>query len=183
MMRSTIFAWAALASLLMPRVLSHATQVRHCLTPSQDLRIFIQHWHGSLYSSVPDDTIEVKDVNNVSYTIAPAGVINNENQANLYQNGCDSESTAVASDCASSYDDWVYFDIPAYAFSETFTIVGTVGAGVLLLEGCAAIYPVTFQTGWYMPSVNPSVSTVPSISALPSASLSPSSVPSISTVP
>jgi hypothetical protein len=28
------------------QVYSHGTEVRHCLTPEGNLRIFVEHWHG-----------------------------------------------------------------------------------------------------------------------------------------
>ena len=89
------------------QVHSHGTEVRRCLTPDCNLRVFIEHWHGNIQSTAGVGTIHLSGT--PSITQVPDGTVINTAPGSLP--GCIGSDTLVTS-CDPVYNDWVYYDFP-----------------------------------------------------------------------
>ena len=130
------------------QVNGHGVEVRHCLTTSGDLRIFVEHWHGDLTSVAQPGGIDIRnDITGIVSTLTPSGLANNidvDNGGSLP--GCPVGVTpTVATTCLGQVkNDWVYYDFP---FSCDTDISYTLHQGktIYLTQGCNNLYPATIS--------------------------------------
>jgi hypothetical protein len=91
------------------QVHSHGTEVRRCVTPEGNLRIFIEHWHGRFSQTITLSNAGTMTIRQdhlpgqPTTTINPTGVVVNTLPGNLP--GCIGSDTLV-SDCGGTYNDW-----------------------------------------------------------------------------
>ena len=96
------------------QVHSHGTEVRRCLTPEGNLRVFVEHWHGRWETITTSNsgtmTIRQNHLSGTpSITQVPDGTAINTAPGSLP--GCIGSDTLVTS-CDPVYNDWVYYDFP-----------------------------------------------------------------------
>ena len=155
---------AFLASCLLPTVVqSHGVQVRHCITPSNKLRIFVEHWHGALTKISDASGMKWKKDGGPEYDIYPDGYVNGVDADNLP--GCKSACSTFASGCtrkssskssksskggsnkgANENNNWVYYDVP---IGSEYTLIDGLN---FMQEHClnfsgftGSVYPVTIS--------------------------------------
>lgn len=122
---------------------SHSVQIAYCVDCNGNLRIFVEHWHGSENPNSTNMTISL-NVNNVitTQTQPPAFGLINVPFASLP--GCVTPVTSVGG-CPGSmntYNDWVVYDytnLPA-GVPIAFTIIS--GNNVFTQDGCG-MFPLT----------------------------------------
>ena len=122
---------------------AHSVQIAYCVNCNGDLRIFVEHWHGTEDPASTTMTITLTVNGNPSTQTQPpvAGIIN----VPFGQlPGCSTPVTSVAG-CpgnANQYNDWViydYFGLPT-GVPISFTIIS--GNTVFTADGCG-MYPLT----------------------------------------
>jgi hypothetical protein len=130
------------------KVQSHGTEVLHCITPDNKLRIYVEHWHEDLTSPVEAGTMQIQDHGSVGepvLTLFPTGHLNNITPEGLP--GCRGgvAPTQDATCPGEINNDWVYYEFPAPdlcgGVSANYTFLS--GDTVYLTEGCSTLYPVT----------------------------------------
>ena len=128
---------------------SHSVQVQYCVSCNGDLRIWIEHWHGTASPSSTTMTISL-NINGVTttQTSAPGGGVVNTPSAALP--GCSTPITYVTG-CPgdqNTYNDWVFYDFNGLppGVPITFTIIS--GNSAFTQDGCN-MFPlaVTFTLG------------------------------------
>ena len=146
-MKITPAITSVLVSLLsLAEVRSHGTSTRHCITNAGNLRIFIEHWHGTLASPGVAGTMQIKNLDSgTTSTQSATGIINNQASNEIYKYGdCVAAATIEGTTCSKNNNDWVYFDFPATCnTAANYELVS--GNTVYLQEGCKNLYPVTIQ--------------------------------------
>ena len=125
---------------------SHSVQVRHCITTSNTLRIFVEHWHTTSGPTTGQMRLTVNG--GPDQIINGNGTIQGESDPDKLI-GCKTECSTTDSGCqlgginqAGAHEDWVYFDFPV---TDVVTLKG--GTNFYLENGCigntTAVYPVT----------------------------------------
>ena len=121
---------------------SHSVQVQYCISCNGDLRIWLEHWHGTQDPNSTTMTISVT-INGVTNTITsvPGGGVINMLPNSLP--GCSTPITYVTG-CPgeeNNYDDWVYYDFPGLPTNVpiSFTIIS--GNTAFTMDGCG-MYPL-----------------------------------------
>jgi gliding motility-associated-like protein len=125
------------------QVFSHSVQVQYCVSCSGDLRIWVEHWHGSENPASTTMTIEV-NINGVvnQITSAPGGGVMNMTPGSLP--GCSSPITYAAG-CPgdeNTYNDWVYYDFPGLPPNVPISFTILSGNTVFTTDACG-MYPLT----------------------------------------
>ncbi len=122
---------------------AHSVQIAYCVSCNGDLRIFVEHWHGTEDPNSTTMTINLTvNGNPQTQTQPPVTGIINVPFGQLP--GCSTPVTSVAS-CpgnANTYNDWViydYFGLPS-GVPISFTIIS--GNTVFTADGCG-MYPLT----------------------------------------
>ena len=121
---------------------SHSVQVQYCVSCNGDLRIWLEHWHGTEDPSTTTMTISVTiNGTTTTYTSTPGGGVMNVPFSSL--SGCSTPLTYAAG-CPdeNTYDDWVYYDFPGLPANVplSFTIIS--GNTAFTSDGCG-MYPLT----------------------------------------
>src|SRR5215204_2746729 len=132
-----------LVSGFISKAYAHSVQVAYCVSCNGDLRIFVEHWHGTESLSSTTMTISLT-INNVTttQTQSPQTGIYNTTLANLP--GCTSPIT-VAAACAgqaNTYNNWVVFDYTGITCGVPCSFTITSGNTVFTQDGCG-MYPLT----------------------------------------
>ncbi len=154
-------------------VQSHSVQVRYCVTPDLNLRIFIEHWHGDLTDPNSAGSLDFTDnIANTTTSLQPIGTTINTTSEDLWRVGGCGGPTNVVTTCNNEYQDWVYYDFAMGTCEVTvsYTINTGPGTTLVLADGClvgnVGLYPATINatppcpSEW--PSMQPSVSSAPS---------------------
>jgi hypothetical protein len=122
---------------------AHSVQIAYCVSCNGDLRIFVEHWHGTEDPNSTTMTINLTvNGNPQTQTQPPVTGIINVPFGQLP--GCSTPVTSVAS-CpgnANTYNDWViydYFGLPS-GVPISFTIIS--GNTAFTADGCG-MYPLT----------------------------------------
>ncbi len=123
--------------------IAHSVQIAYCVSCNGNLRIFVEHWHGTANPSSTNMTIQltINGVSNTQTNPPVAGVINVPFGS---LPGCSTPITYAAG-CPgnqNTYNDWVYYDyfgIPA-GVPCSFTILS--GNNSFTSDGCG-MYPLT----------------------------------------
>ena len=124
---------------------SHSVQVQYCVSCNGDLRIWLEHWHGTEDPNTTTMTISVTiNGSTTTYTSAPGGGVMDIPSASLP--GCSTPITYAAS-CPgeeNTYNDWVYYDFPGLPANVplAFTIIS--GNTQFTMDGCG-MYPLTIN--------------------------------------
>ncbi|MFT5860931.1 MAG: gliding motility-associated-like protein [Flavobacteriaceae bacterium] len=130
---------------------AHSVQVQYCVSCNGDLRIWVEHWHGTASPATTTMTISL-DINGVVTTVtsAPGGSVINTPAASLP--GCSSPLNYVAG-CPgeqNTYDDWVYYDFTGLPSNVPITFSILSGNTVFTTDGCGMfplVVPFTLSTG------------------------------------
>lgn len=121
---------------------AHSVQVQYCVNCNGDLRIWIEHWHGSENPSSTTMTISLDVGGNVTtQTSAPGGGVQNVTPGNLP--GCSTPITYGAG-CGgqqNTYNDWVYYDFTGIPQNVPITFTILSGNTVFTQDGCS-MYPL-----------------------------------------
>lgn len=122
----------------------HGTEVRRCITPEGNLRIFIEHWHGDLSDPGQAGTMTIQQnhlAGSPTTTLFPSGTVNNLLPGSLP--GCiTGTADTLVTTCSQAYNDWVWYDFPVTCNQPvSYTLLA--GNTVVLTEGCGALYPAT----------------------------------------
>ncbi len=122
---------------------SHSVQIAYCVDCNGNLRIFVEHWHGTQNPNSTNMTISLNVNNNITtQTQSPAFGLINVPFSQLP--GCVTPITSVAG-CPgqmNTYNDWVVYDyinLPANT-PIAFTIIS--GNNSFTSDGCG-MYPLT----------------------------------------
>ena len=125
------------------QVFSHSVQVHWCTSCDGNLRIWLEHWHGTEDPNTTTMTISI-NINGVESTITsvPGGGLIDVASEDLP--GCSSNLTYVTG-CPEEenlYNDWVYYDFPLLPANTplSFTIVS---GNTVFTEDCGDMYPLT----------------------------------------
>ena len=124
----------------------HGTQVRACVSPSGTLLAFVQHWHGDMSHTGGAGTMTlVDDATSVQTTRSPDFMLPNTAIASLSSQCAPGVETALISDCPSeSYrNDWAVYQFPVTDCTSDSSYTFLTGNTVVLMEGCANLYPAT----------------------------------------
>jgi len=127
------------------QVFSHSVQVQYCVSCSGDLRIWLEHWHGSEDPSTTTMTISVTINGNTStITSSPGGGVMQMTPGSLP--GCSTPITYAAGCPAeeNTWNDWVYYDFPGLPANVplSFTIIS--GNTYFTMDCCEpCMYPLT----------------------------------------
>lgn len=122
---------------------SHSVQIAYCVDCNGNLRIFVEHWHGTANPNTTNMTISLNVNNNVTtQTQSPAFGLINVPFSQLP--GCVTPITSVAG-CPGSmntYNDWVVYDYVGLPPNVpiAFTIIS--GNNSFTSDGCG-MYPLT----------------------------------------
>ena len=127
---------------------AHAVQLGYCTSCNGDLRIWIEHWHGSEDPSTTSLDVTIT-VNGVPTTItgAPDTSVINVPYGSLP--GCFNPINFFAS-CpgdANMYNDWVAYDFPGVACNVPISVVVTANANTTVFtQDCGGMYPASTGT-------------------------------------
>ena len=124
---------------------SHSVQVQWCVSCDGDLRIWLEHWHGSEDPNTTTMTISITINGNTStITSSPGGGVMDLTPSEL--TGCSTPIT-YATGCPfeeNMYNDWVYYDFPGLPTNVplSFTIIS---GNTQFTEDCCSpcMYPLT----------------------------------------
>ena len=127
------------------KVFSHSVQVQWCVSCTGDLRIWLEHWHGTEDPNSTTMTINVTINGNTStITSSPGGGVIGLSPEQLP--GCSTPLTFAAS-CPTEenvYNDWVYYDFPGLPpdVPLSFTIIS---GNTEFTQDCCnpCMYPLT----------------------------------------
>jgi len=142
-MKSFYFIISAITCFFSFQVQAHSVQVRYCVSCNGDLRIWVEHWHGTENPASTTMTINLDiNGNTTTQTSSPGGGVINVAPGNLP--GCSSVLTYVTG-CPgqqNTYQDWVYYDFTGLPQNVpiTFTIIS--GNTVFTQDACS-MYPVS----------------------------------------
>ena len=140
-----ILSFIIIIILSVGQVFSHSVQVQWCVSCSGDLRIWLEHWHGSEDPNSTTMTISVT-VNGTTSTItsSPGGGVLQMTPGQLP--GC-STPIAYAAGCPTeenTWNDWVYYDFPGLPTNVplSFTIIS---GNTQFTQDCCnpCMYPLT----------------------------------------
>ncbi len=134
--------WATL--LFASTVTSHGTQVRHCITKSGDLRIFVQHWHGYTTPYNAGAMVIRNLIDGTTRDIYSTGALpSGTSEANVPLHGdCATGTTVLDSTCyLQPYYQWNYFDFPITCGAPTHVELQQ-GRTIYFDEACGNLYPV-----------------------------------------
>ena len=125
------------------QVFSHSVQVQYCVSCNGDLRIWLEHWHGSEDPNSTTMTIRV-NINGTTSTITsvPGGAVMGMTPGSLP--GC-STPIIYAAGCPGSenqYNDWVYYDFPGLPANVPLSFTVLSGNTVFTTDACG-MYPLT----------------------------------------
>jgi len=125
------------------QVFSHSVQVQYCVSCSGDLRIWLEHWHGSQDPNSTTMTISVT-INGTTSTITsvPGGAVMGMTPGSLP--GC-STPIIKAAGCPgeeNNYNDWVYYDFPGLPTNVPLSFTVLSGNTVFTTDACG-MYPLT----------------------------------------
>ena len=122
---------------------SHSVQIAYCVDCSGNLRIFVEHWHGTEDPNSTTMTINYT-TGGVTTSIvgSPAGSIQNVPFGQLP--GCATPATSFGSVSgeANTYNDWVYYDFLNPPTGVPITITVLSGSTVFTEDG-GGMYPAT----------------------------------------
>jgi len=124
-------------------VSAHSVQVQYCINCNGDLRIWLEHWHGTENPNTTSMTISVNINGTITtQTSVPGGGVINVTPGDLP--GCSSPITYVTG-CSgeeNTYNDWVYYDFLGLpqGVPISFTVIS--GNTVFTEDGCG-MYPLT----------------------------------------
>ena len=127
------------------QVFSHSVQVQYCVSCDGDLRIWLEHWHGSQDPNTTTMTISVT-INGTTTTItsSPGGGVVQMTPGQLP--GCSTPITYAAG-CPTeenTWNDWVYYDFPGLPPNVplSFTIIS---GNTYFTQDCCnpCMYPLT----------------------------------------
>ena len=127
------------------QVFSHSVQVQWCVSCTGDLRIWLEHWHGSEDPNSTTMTISIS-INGTSSTItsAPGGGVLQMTSGQLP--GC-STPLAYAAGCPTeenTYNDWVYYDFPGLPVNVPLSFSIISGNTQFTMDCCdPCMYPLT----------------------------------------
>ncbi len=116
---------------------SHSVQVQYCVSCTGDLRIWIEHWHGSANPNSTTMTISLNiNGTTTTQTSTPGGGVQNTPSGSLP--GCSTPITYVTG-CPgeqNTYNDWVFYDFNGLPTNVpiTFTIIS--GNSAFTQDGC-----------------------------------------------
>ena len=140
-----IFSFITIIICSVGQVFSHSVQVQWCVSCSGDLRIWLEHWHGSEDPNSTTMTISININGNTStITSSPGGGVMGMTPSQL--SGCSTPIT-YAVGCPTeenTYNDWVYYDFPGLPTNVplSFTIIS---GNTQFTEDCCSpcMYPLT----------------------------------------
>jgi hypothetical protein len=121
----------------------HSVQVQYCVSCNGDLRIWLEHWHGSEDPNSTTMTISVTiDGTTSTITSVPGGGVMGMTPAFLpgcstpiiYAAGCPGEEN--------QYNDWVYYDFPGLPTNVPLSFTVLSGNTVFTQDACG-MYPLT----------------------------------------
>ena len=126
-------------------VKAHSVQIQYCVNCAGDLRIWVEHWHGSASPATTSMTIDV-DINGTTttYNSAPGGGVQNVPAGSLP--GC-STPLIYGAGCAgneNTYNDWVYYDFLGLPANQPITVTIISGNTVFTSDGCG-MFPLSFN--------------------------------------
>ncbi len=129
------------------KVSAHAVQLGYCTSCNGDLRIWIEHWHGTENPATTSLTVTITiNGNPTTITGAPDTSVINVPAGQLP--GCFTPITIFAS-CPTSanlYDDWVAYDFPGVQCNVPIEVVVTANAQTTVFtQDCnnPAMYPAS----------------------------------------
>jgi hypothetical protein len=166
-------------------VSAHGVQVAHCETPAGNLRVFVEHWHGSGQTASAGDTITLQVTAGgvtTNPTVPASGVIPNTYFASLP--GCAVGTLTTDSSCsgANGNNDWGYWDFAPASCGLATTVKLLKGNSCVYDEGCGNLYPtemvVSDDFGCTFPTSAPTPMPAPTSSATPAPTHAPTSSPS-----
>jgi len=121
---------------------SHSVQVQYCVNCNGDLRIWVEHWHGTENPASTTMTISLNVNGNVTQqNSAPGGGVQNLTPGQLpgcstpitYGAGCPGEQN--------TYNDWVYYDFTGIPQNVPVTFTVLSGNTVFTEDACN-MYPL-----------------------------------------
>jgi hypothetical protein len=132
-------------------VYSHGVEVRHCVTTSGFLRIFVEHWHPPTNSSLLMGTMTIRDDTNgigPEESLSPDGIATNIANSTTDLPGCLSGETIFDRTCNNQRRNWVYFDFAAAICNIEVKYTFLAGNTQYLEDGCSTsgmpdLYPIT----------------------------------------
>ncbi len=135
-------------------VLAHGVQIGYCVLDNGNLRVYIEHWHGSEYSGPLSVTTTYANGSSTTQTIYASGYAWSTSVANLPGCGADINIIEACPNEANTYNDWLYWDFPPGACDGSEIITVEAGTTVVTTESCSELYPQT---------INPTELTCPNI--------------------
>ena len=138
-----IFFWLISLMFNQSKLNAHSVQIAYCIDCSGNLRIFVEHWHGTENPSTTNMTIDLTIAGSTTtQTQPPAFGLIDVPFASLP--GCVTPITSVAgcSGQMNTYNDWVIYDYSGLPTGVpiAFTIIS--GNNAFTSDGCG-MYPLT----------------------------------------
>jgi gliding motility-associated-like protein len=134
----------------------HSVQVAYCVNCNGDLRVYVEHWHGSeaITSTTMDLNLTVGGVV-TSISGIPSGGIYGVPFSGLP--GCATPAVVFGScpGSANTYNDWIYYDFFGVPAGVPITITVISGSTAFTMDGCG-MYPTTTAPFTIPTSVAPS---------------------------
>lgn len=125
-------------------VYAHAVQVRYCVNCNGDLRLWVEHWHGTENPATTTMTMNITiNGNTTSYTSSPGGGVNGFQWGNLP--GCSTPLNYV-SGCPgreNTEHDWVFYDFNGLPTGVPITFSVQSGNTAFTMDGCN-MFPAVF---------------------------------------
>jgi gliding motility-associated-like protein len=121
---------------------AHSVQLAYSSNCNGDLRLYVEHWHGTEDPSTTTMTLELT-VNGTTSNInsTPGGAI-----LNTPLTGLPTPATPFAS-CplkANQYEDWVYYDFPTVPCGVPFTLQ-ILSGNTVFTQDCGGMLPATLS--------------------------------------
>lgn len=124
---------------------AHAVQVQYCVNCAGDLRIWVEHWHGTENPATTTMTITVDvGAGPVTYTSSPGGGVQNVPAGSLP--GC-STPLIFGTSCPNNqdnYNDWVYYDFLGLPTNQNI-VVTIVSGNTAFTSDCGGMFPFSFN--------------------------------------
>ncbi|KAA3621394.1 MAG: hypothetical protein DWQ02_27845, partial [Bacteroidetes bacterium] len=126
-------------------VLAHGVQIGYCVLGNGNLRVYVEHWHGSSTSGPLSVTTTYSDGSSTTQIINATGYAWNTTVDNLPGCGADINIIEQCPDLANTYNDWLYWDFPAGACDGSEIITVNAGTNQTTAQACNDLYPQTIN--------------------------------------
>lgn len=150
-----------ITSIFSLNLFAHSVQVVYCISCSGQLRLYVEHWHGSQNPSSTTMTLDVT-VNGTTTQQTGSPVANLQNVPFAQLPNCATPPSIISScpSYANTYNDWVVYDFPGIPAGSNVSIKVISGNNVFTEDACS-MFPASSPTFVVTPINQPPITVPP----------------------